>query len=187
MKGTSSFVRVMASAAVALALTLIGQGRAEAITITYDAGSGTPLSYTESGFTWTSLQTHLHMGDHDGDGSPDLMNHSGCCSTPYRLTYAGGNFTLNSTMFVGFFDGSSTWTGSNAAVFIDPGGPGDRNVSFGSLFANVSYVDFDVAGSSVVIDNTVVNASAVPEPGSLMLMGSGLVAGVLRLRRRATA
>ena len=40
--------------------------------ITFDAGGGAPLSYTESGLTVTSLQNHLHMGDHDGDGSPDL-------------------------------------------------------------------------------------------------------------------
>lgn len=63
---------------------------AEAAIITYDAGSGIPPSYTEGGFTWTSIYPgagHLHLGDNDADSSPDLFNHTGCCSAPFASPF----------------------------------------------------------------------------------------------------
>jgi hypothetical protein len=49
------------------------------VLITFNNGFGTPLSYTESGLTVISRQDHVYFDDNNGDGSPDLMNHSGCC------------------------------------------------------------------------------------------------------------
>ena len=81
------------------------------LTVTFDAGRGTPREYNESGVNVRAGQDHLHMGDNNADGSPDLYNHSGCCSTPYDFTVGGTPFTVVSMRVVqgsgGIFTSSS--------------------------------------------------------------------------------
>ena len=70
------------------------------VTVDFDAGSGFPLSYTESGIIATSLyptSPHLHL-----DGVGFLFNHSFCCSTPYEFKRVdGAAFTVASLDVVG--------------------------------------------------------------------------------------
>ncbi len=55
----------------------------------FDSLTGAPGGYTEDHMTVTSLYPG---GAHIHDSGDDIMNHSGCCSTPYEFTYnnAGG-------------------------------------------------------------------------------------------------
>src|SRR3989442_11402803 len=68
---------------------------AAALTVTFDPPGSPPsiaTSYTEAGLTVAPDVSgfYVMLGDHDGNGSPDLENHPACCSTPYRFTYNGG-------------------------------------------------------------------------------------------------
>ena len=90
---------------------------AEAVTVTFDAGSGRPEAYTEAGITvvpGANPEDHVHLGDNDGNGSPDLMLHPLCCSSPYQFTFGGGRFTPATLDFV-LRGGTHTFTSSSGA------------------------------------------------------------------------
>jgi hypothetical protein len=74
-------------------------------------------SYTENGVTVVSLafDGHVHLGDNDGNGSPDLMLHATGNASPYRFTYSGGAFTPAQFDFV-FQGGTHTFTSSTGAI-----------------------------------------------------------------------
>jgi hypothetical protein len=96
-----------------------------AVTLTFDAGTGRPEAYTEAGITVvpaSNPEDHVHLGDHDGNGSPDLMLHPLCCSTPYQFTYGGGRFTPARLEFV-LAGGTHTFTSSSGAT-VAPTGSG---------------------------------------------------------------
>jgi hypothetical protein len=73
-------------------LILAGGARpSAALTVTFDPPGSPPsiaTSYTEAGLTVAPDVSgfYVMLGDHDGNGSPDLENHPACCSTPYRFT-----------------------------------------------------------------------------------------------------
>src|SRR5262249_62065143 len=73
-------------------------------------------NHTESGMTVMSVQPdgHIHVGDNDGNASPDLMLHATGNSTPYRFTYSGGAFSLSRFSFV-LLGGTHTFTSSSGA------------------------------------------------------------------------
>jgi HYR domain/Secretion system C-terminal sorting domain len=128
------------------------------ITVNFNAGSGTPVSYTESDITFLSLYastSHVHLGDNNGDGSNDIRNHSSCCSTPYRLTVGSGvQYTLVS-MEVKSVSGNPTfqvWP-SGAIVTITSTG----TYTFPSSFANVTEVRWSQSSGFMVVDNMVVS------------------------------
>src|SRR5262245_49192385 len=103
---------------LALFAGLVIASRTGAVTVSFDAGSGQPPSYTESGLTVAPVvgsENHVHLGDNDGNTSPDLMLHPGCCSTPYRFTYSGGAFSVAQLDFV-LLGGTHTFTASSGAV-----------------------------------------------------------------------
>jgi hypothetical protein len=90
---------------------------ARAVTVTFDAGSGRPEAYTEAGITvvpGANPEDHVHIGDNDGNGSPDLMLHPLCCSSPYQFTFGGARFTPASLDFV-LLGGTHTFTSSSGA------------------------------------------------------------------------
>jgi hypothetical protein len=86
--------------------------------VTFDAGTGRPEAYTEAGITVvpaTSPEDHVHLGDNDGNGSPDLLLHALCCSTPYQFTFSGGRFTPGRLDFV-LAGGVHTFTSASGAT-----------------------------------------------------------------------
>jgi hypothetical protein len=101
-----------------LALGVFLAGEAGALTVTFDAGVGRPAAYTEAGITVVPAdnpEDHVHLGDNDGNGSPDLMLHALCCSTPYQFTFSGGRFTPVRLDFV-LQGGTHTFTSSSGAA-----------------------------------------------------------------------
>ncbi len=134
---------------------LITMSEFTAVTITFDAGSGSPPSYTESGLTVVSGQDHLHLGDNSLDGSPDLYNHSGCCSTPYEFTFGGAPFGVVSLDIVNLPSGTHTFTSSSGAVEI-VAGPG-VHVFSASGWTGITSFRWDATGN-MMIDDLVIEA-----------------------------
>ncbi len=170
----------------ALALCSMISGTALAGTATFTGASGSPLSYSEAGITFTSLfgpGGHVHLGDFLPD---TIANHNGgCCTDPIEITKTGGGaFTLSSMLIVDD-SGPTTFVGSNAAVYTVTG---TGFVSFGSLFAGVTSVmwNTDFSGHSVIDDVTI---GAIPEPETyeMMLAGLGLLGFAARRRKLQAA
>ena len=51
-------------------------------------------------------------------------------------------------------------------------------------FAGIDQVTFDAGGSALLVDDLTINGSAVPEPASLVLLATGLVALIPAVRRK---
>src|SRR3989454_9366748 len=101
---------------------------AAALTVTFDPPGSPPsiaTSYTEAGLTVAPDVSgfYVMLGDHDGNGSPDLENHPACCSTPYRFTYNGGAvFSVAKFDFV--LNGGTHMFTSSTGASITPGASG---------------------------------------------------------------
>ena len=144
---------------VAAALCTLGRP-ARATTVTFDAGAGAPLCYTEAGMTVCSQVSggHLHLGDNDGNGSPDLANHGGgCCSSPYAFDLGSAPFTLVGFEFV-YADGTHTFTSSSGATLVvTSSGP----VTFPAAgWSGITSFTWDVTGGGAgvrdgIVDNLV--------------------------------
>jgi VCBS repeat-containing protein len=127
-------------------------------TTTFDAGDGAPLFYTEGGMTVQSFYDpssgpHLHMGNWGGDGSGDLYNHTGCCSSPYEFRYFNpdnGDTTFSLTSFNNL-GGSGVWETSKGSMTISQSGVVD--LSANSIFQNVEWVRWHSTTSNQAIDD----------------------------------
>ncbi len=134
------------------------EGENTNLDMNFNAGTGYPASYTEAGITFLSLygsSSHVHLGDNDNDGSNDILNHSGCCSTPYRLTVGSGTeFTLVS-MNVRRVSGNPTFSvfPSGASVTITSTGV----FTFPAGFENVTEIRWNQNAGTMVIDDMVVS------------------------------
>ena len=175
-----------------------------------DALSGDVVS---GGFVFDSNGDHLHRVNSSiaSNGSTNLGIHEfpGFNNIVTIRPQAGGEFSLNS-IDLGEWLGTTPFTtieitgvgGSNPSTsfvldgFVDGtgGAPDFQTLTFDATWSNLTAVTLngiggplDVNGQplgSFTIDNIVVN-TAVPEPASLLLMGTGLGAVVRRrLRRR---
>jgi hypothetical protein len=124
------------------------------ILINFNAGFGAPRSYSESGLSIVSRQDHLHM-------SSNLMNHDGCCSTPYQFTFGGAPFTVVSLDVLNNF-GSGSFTSSSGAV-VAIGGPG--TITFDPAgWTNITSFNWDQPLGQATIDNLQILTSPVSAP-----------------------
>ena len=125
-----------------------------AITINFDAGIGSPRTYTESGMTVTSLQTHLHFGDSGGDPSVDLLNHSGCCSTPYQFDLGGPSFSVVALDVVADSSSGTIFTSSLGAVEMVSGNGPHAFPAVG--WQGITSFQWNVPSGQMAIDNLVI-------------------------------
>ncbi|MFQ5417532.1 MAG: FG-GAP-like repeat-containing protein, partial [Myxococcota bacterium] len=162
--------------------------------IDFDAGVGSPITYSEQGVTFTALNAapsaHLHLGNNRGDPSPDLLNHSGCCSTPYEITSIG-NFCLLSLEVVGGTN-PGTFTSDTATAVVVPNTVGTFNFPVG--FCGVTFTWEQAAGDLAIDDLRAIDFATpgVPALGPwglaiVALLISGLGISTLSMRRRRSS
>ena len=181
----------------AIALTLVGSTPAFAVTIGFNSlvgANGDPyLGHSESGFSVTPTAGEWREAHLFGNPVPDIFG----VTPTATVDVTGGLFTFSSVELADAAGGGCT----TCATFLVTGFLlGAPQFSFGGTTTS-SFVPYaNPAPGAIIdtlritmtqgaatynIDNIVVTPSAaVPEPATLVLLGSGLVAGAARLRRR---
>jgi len=174
-----------------LLLTLaVATNVASATVLTFDSLVGqalVPNGY--GGFTWNNMYylNGVNYGAGYGNGvvSPPNVAYNGYAQDA-SISMAGG-FNFDGAYF------TAAWNDENVEIIGTLGGnpvfddtfaiyyAGPIWYSFGG--ANVDYVVFkSLGGSQMAIDNLTYNS--IPEPGTLMLVGTGLLGVLGTLRRR---
>jgi hypothetical protein len=118
----------------------------------FDSLTGAPGGYTEDHMTVTSLYPG---GAHIHDSGDDIMNHSGCCSTPYEFTYNNAGDTSFSMASFTNVGGNSEWINSNGgSMYVSGAG----TVNLDSTFENVEWVRWIENSGSSYIDDVMFSA-----------------------------
>ena len=170
-------------------------------------------SITQQGFTFTSASAAFYVWQASSPNLPSLAPANTSLFEYYAfstttLTDGGNPFTLSSIDLAALLTGGSgtftvTFTGthpdattvSQTFTVNDTSPPSLQTFSFSGFtnLVSVSYAQGTNSGffqnqvSAYQFDNVVVTTSSVPEPGSLALLGSGVLAAAGALRRKFMA
>jgi hypothetical protein len=145
------------------------------------------LDFTGNGISCNGSFMYVWDGSSpNGNGTPALIFAGfGTGSTMTMSLTGGGAFTLNSVdMTISWYDVNPSEiinTTAGALTLIQ----GLQTYTLNSTGTSVTFSDLPSGTGYWLMDNVVYNGGTTPEPGTLALLGSGMLAGVGMLRRKA--
>ena len=193
---------------VSLGLVLVSARHLDASPITFEAfADGDALTNQIAGLTFANtfvLSAGVSLNESEyppHSGSNVVVDAGGAITVTFAIPVAAvsGFFTYCAPLSFSAFDSTNALIGTAASSFnSNTGLSGDAGSSpneFLSLLSPLGIASIvilgDPAGSSFTLDDLTVtpfaDATPVPEPSTLMLLGLGVAAACRRIRRRSTS